>query len=127
MLQASRDWRRQGRSVGLVPTMGALHAGHMSLVDLARRGNDVVVVRSFVNPIQFGPTEDFARYPRDPERDSEMLNEADVDAIYQPSTDVMYPPDASTRVHVSCVSEPLEGTARPGHFEGVATVVTKLL
>lgn len=107
--------------------MGALHAGHMSLVDLARRENDVVVVSSFVNPIQFGPTEDFARYPRDPERDSEMLNQAGVEAIYQPSIDVMYPPDASTRVHVGAVSEPLEGIARPGHFEGVATVVTKLL
>ena len=127
MLQASRHWRRQGMSIGLVPTMGALHAGHMSLVDLACRENDVVVVSSFVNPLQFGPSEDFARYPRDPQRDAELLNGAGVRAIYQPSTDVMYPPDASTRVHVSGVSEPLEGTARPAHFEGVATVVTKLL
>jgi pantoate--beta-alanine ligase len=127
MLQASRDWRRQGKSIGLVPTMGALHAGHMSLVDLAGRENDVVVVSSFVNPIQFGPAEDFARYPRNPDRDSQMLNSAGVGAIYQPSTEVMYRPDASTRVHVSGVSEPLEGAARPGHFEGVATVVTKLL
>jgi pantoate--beta-alanine ligase len=127
MLQASRQWRRHGRSIGLVPTMGALHAGHLSLVDLARRENDVVVVSSFVNPIQFGPTEDFARYPRDPNRDAGLLNGAGVSAIYQPSIEVMYPPDASTRVHVSGVSEPLEGAARPGHFEGVATVVTKLL
>jgi pantoate--beta-alanine ligase len=127
MLQASRDWRRQGRSIGLVPTMGALHPGHMSLVDLARRENDVVVVSSFVNPLQFGPTEDFTRYPRDQGRDAELLNAAGVRAIYQPSTEVMYRPDASTRVHVSGVSEPLEGRARPGHFEGVATVVTKLL
>jgi pantoate--beta-alanine ligase len=127
MLQASRHWRRQGKSIGLVPTMGALHAGHVSLVELARRENDVVVVSSFVNPLQFGPAEDFARYPRDPQRDARMLQAAGVDAVYQPATEVMYPPDANTRVHVSGVSEPLEGTARPGHFEGVTTVVTKLL
>jgi pantoate--beta-alanine ligase len=127
MLQASRHWRGQGRSIGLVPTMGALHAGHMSLVELARRENDVVVVSSFVNPLQFGPAEDFARYPRDPQRDANMLEGAGADAIYQPSTEVMYRPAASTRVHVRGVSETLEGTARPGHFEGVATVVTKLL
>jgi pantoate--beta-alanine ligase len=107
--------------------MGALHAGHLSLVSLARKDNDVVVVSSFVNPIQFGPGEDFERYPRDPAHDAEMLNGAGVDAIYQPTTESMYPPGASTRVHVSEVSEPLEGEARPGHFEGVATVVTKLL
>jgi pantoate--beta-alanine ligase len=99
----------------------------LSLVELARRENDVVVVSSFVNPLQFGPAEDFATYPRDPQRDAELLNSARVDAIYQPATEVMYPPDASTRVRVSGVSESLEGTARPGHFEGVATVVTKLL
>jgi pantoate--beta-alanine ligase len=127
MLQASRQWRREGRSIGLVPTMGALHAGHLSLVELARRENDVVVVSSFVNPIQFGPGEDFARYPRDPERDSELLVSAGVGAIYLPATEVMYPAGASTRVRVSGVAEPLEGTSRPGHFEGVATVVTKLL
>ena len=106
--------------------MGALHAGHMSLVEMARRENDVVVVSIFVNPIQFGPNEDFQRYPRDAAHDQELLVRAEVDAVYRPSTDVMYPPDASTRVHVSGVAEPLEGAARPGHFEGVATVVTKL-
>ncbi len=127
MLQAARLWRKQGRSIGLVPTMGALHAGHLSLVEMARRENDVVVVSSFVNPLQFGPTEDFARYPRDPKRDSELLNAVRVEAIYRPATEVMYPPDAGTRVRVVGVSEPLEGSARPGHFEGVATVVTKLL
>jgi len=111
----------------LVPTMGALHAGHLSLVDLARRETDVVVVSSFVNPLQFGPGEDFARYPRDPERDTQLLESAGVGAIYQPSTEVMYPADATTRVRVSGVAEPLEGMSRPGHFEGVATVVTKLL
>jgi pantoate--beta-alanine ligase len=106
--------------------MGALHAGHLSLVDMARRENDVVVASVFINPIQFGAGEDFERYPRDPGRDAKLLAEAEVDAIYRPWTEVMYPPDASTRVHVGRVSEPLEGEARPGHFEGVATVVTKL-
>lgn len=126
MLDASRRWRREGKSIGLVPTMGALHAGHLSLVDAARRENDVVVASAFVNPIQFGPREDFERYPRDPDRDAALFAEARVDAIYRPSTEVMYPSGASTRVRVGGVSEPLEGTARPGHFEGVATVVTKL-
>lgn len=107
--------------------MGALHAGHLSLVDLARRENDVVVVSSFVNPLQFGPGEDFMRYPRDPERDAQLLVSAGVAAVYQPATEVMYPAGATTRVHVSGVGETLEGASRPGHFEGVATVVTKLL
>lgn len=126
MREASRRWRNSGRSIGLVPTMGALHAGHLSLVDLARRENDVVVVSLFVNPLQFGPNEDFRRYPRDPDRDAQLLAEAEVDALYRPSTEIMYPSGASTRVSVSGVAEPLEGAARPGHFEGVATVVTKL-
>src|SRR5438445_11045670 len=126
MLEASRRWRSAGRSIGLVPTMGALHAGHLSLVDAARRENEIVVVSIFVNPIQFGPNEDFARYPRDPERDAVLLGEAGVDAIYEPPIASMYPPGASTRVRVGGVAAPLEGKARPGHFEGVATVVTKL-
>ena len=126
MLEASRRWRRDGRSIGLVPTMGALHAGHMSLVELARRENEVVVVSIFVNPLQFGPREDFARYPRDPAHDAAVLAGAEVDAVYMPAVDVMYPPGATTRVEVGPVAEPLEGAARPGHFEGVATVVTKL-
>jgi len=126
MLDASRRWRRDGRSIGLVPTMGALHAGHMRLVESARGENDVVVVSVFVNPIQFGPNEDFARYPRDWARDLKLLEEANVDAVYRPSAEEMYPPDARTRVRVSGVTDGLEGAARPGHFEGVATVVTKL-
>ena len=127
MLEASRLWRREGKSIGLVPTMGALHGGHLSLVDAARRENDVVVVSIFVNPIQFGPGEDFTRYPRDYAHDTSLLEAAEVDAIYQPATEAMYPPGATTRVRVGEVAEPLEGVARPGHFEGVATVVTKLL
>ncbi|TME03004.1 MAG: pantoate--beta-alanine ligase [Chloroflexi bacterium] len=126
MLDASRRWRHEGKSIGLVPTMGALHAGHLSLVDAARRENDVVVASAFVNPIQFGPGEDFERYPRDPDHDAALFARAEVDAVYRPSTQAMYPSGASTRVHVGGVSEPLEGEARPGHFEGVATVVTKL-
>ena len=126
MREASRRWRGERRTIGLVPTMGALHAGHLSLVELARHENDVVVVSIFVNPIQFGPGEDFERYPRDLERDTRLLGEAEVDATYEPPIEVMYRPDASTRVHVSGVAEPFEGEFRPGHFEGVATVVTKL-
>ena len=127
MREASRRWRRDGKSIGLVPTMGALHAGHLRLVDVARRENDVVVTSVFVNPIQFGPHEDLDRYPRDWDRDLRLLNEAEVDAVYRPSVEEMYPPDASTRVRVDGLAESLEGSARPGHFEGVATVVTKLL
>jgi pantoate--beta-alanine ligase len=126
MLAASRGWRHEGRSIGLVPTMGALHAGHMRLVEVARGENDAVVVSVFVNPLQFGPHEDLAQYPRDRDRDARMLQEAEVDAVYRPSAEEMYPPDASTRVHVGGVTDSLEGAARPGHFEGVATVVTKL-
>jgi pantoate--beta-alanine ligase len=126
MLEASRRWRCERRSIGLVPTMGALHAGHVSLVERARGENGVVVVSIFVNPIQFGPGEDFERYPRDLEHDSELLARAGADGIYMPAVETMYPRGAATRVRVAGVSEPLEGAARPGHFEGVATVVTKL-
>jgi pantoate--beta-alanine ligase len=127
MLEASRRWRCEGHGIGLVPTMGALHAGHLSLVAEARRRNGIVIASIFVNPIQFGAGEDFSRYPRDLERDADLLQRAGIDAIYRPTVDVMYPPGSSTRVHVSGVSDPLEGAARPGHFEGVATVVTKLV
>jgi pantoate--beta-alanine ligase len=126
MLEASRQWRRDGLVIGLVPTMGALHAGHLSLIEEARRENSTVVVSIFVNPIQFGPGEDFSRYPRDPARDAELLTRVGITAVYEPAVDVMYPPGSSTRVHVSGISDLLEGTARPGHFDGVATVVSKL-
>lgn len=127
MLETSRRWRRDGLSIGLVPTMGALHAGHMSLVARACSENDRVVVSVFVNPIQFGPADDLDRYPASPERDLELLEKAGVSAVYKPTAALMYPPRASTRVRVVGVSEPLEGGLRPGHFEGVATVVAKLL
>jgi pantoate--beta-alanine ligase len=127
MLETSRRWRREGLSIGLVPTMGALHAGHMSLVACACSDNDRVVVSIFVNPIQFGPGEDLERYPTTLDRDLEMLEKAGVAAVYKPTAAVMYPPQATSRVRVGGVAEPLEGSLRPGHFEGVATVVTKLL
>jgi len=126
MRDIARGWRADGAGIGLVPTMGALHAGHMSLVARARAENAKVVVSIFINPLQFGPKEDLARYPRTPEQDVELLREAGVDAIYTPSVETMYPRGASTRVVVSGVAEPLEGAARPGHFEGVTTVVAKL-
>ena len=126
MLEASRGWRVGGHTIGLVPTMGALHAGHMSLVERACRDNSRVVVSIFVNPLQFGPGEDLDRYPKSPDRDLDLLQRAGVAAIYKPTAQAMYPPGASTRIQVLDVADPLEGAARPGHFEGVATVVAKL-
>jgi pantoate--beta-alanine ligase len=126
MRDIARGWRGDGCSIGLVPTMGALHAGHMSLVEAARRENDKVVVSVFVNPIQFGAGEDLTRYPTSPDHDLSNLRAAGVDAIYKPSVAEMYPAGSSTRVLVHHVTEQLEGAARPGHLEGVATVVAKL-
>ncbi|MFC3076907.1 pantoate--beta-alanine ligase [Phenylobacterium terrae] len=120
-------WKRAGQKVALVPTMGALHEGHLSLVALARRHADHVVASVFVNPTQFGPNEDFARYPRTETRDAELLAGADCDLLFAPGVEEMYAPGFSTTVTVSGVSEPLDGAARPGHFAGVATVVSKLL
>ncbi|MCC7367697.1 MAG: pantoate--beta-alanine ligase [Chloroflexi bacterium] len=114
------------RPHGLVPTMGYLHEGHMSLVEQARRDNASVSASIFVNPTQFGPNEDFTTYPRNMERDLAMLEAAGVDLVYAPPTDVVYPPGFDTYVMVGALTEPLEGTARPGHFRGVATVVAKL-
>ena len=115
-----------GRTVGLVPTMGALHAGHLSLVAAARAECDVVVVSVFVNPQQFGPGEDLARYPRDEAEDLALLEAADVDIAFLPSVEEMYPPGFQTSVDVAELSTTLEGAARPGHFRGVATVCLKL-
>ncbi|GAB3128760.1 pantoate--beta-alanine ligase [Novispirillum itersonii] len=122
-----RDWRAAGLTVALVPTMGALHAGHMSLVRLALTKADRVVVSVFVNPTQFGPTEDFSAYPRQPEQDSAAIAAAGGHLVYLPTVAEMYPEGASTMVEVSGVSAGLCGDARPGHFRGVATIVTKLL
>lgn len=113
--------------VGLVPTMGYLHAGHAALIRRARQSCDRVVLSVFVNPMQFGPREDLARYPRDLEHDLRVALEAGADVVFHPEPDTMYPPGFASAVQVSGVSEPLDGAARPGHFVGVATVVLKLL
>lgn len=118
--------KREGRTVGLVPTMGALHAGHLSLIDCAKENGDFIVVSIFVNPTQFGPNEDFERYPRPLEADVEKCREAGVDLIFAPIVDVMYPDGYGTYVDVEGVTDMLEGASRPGHFRGVATVVLKL-
>ena len=122
------DWKRAGLRVGFVPTMGNLHAGHHSLVALARRHADRVVASVFVNPTQFGPHEDFSRYPRTPGQDAEGLQAAGCDALWLPSVETMYPygPERCVRMHVPGVTDTLEGAHRPGHFDGVATVVARL-
>jgi pantoate--beta-alanine ligase len=119
--------REEDRKIGLVPTMGALHEGHLSLIHEARAMCDVVVVSIFVNPTQFGPKEDFASYPRDLARDASLLAEYNVDYVFAPTVEEIYPPGASTFVVVDGLSEQLEGASRPGHFRGVATAVTILL
>jgi pantoate--beta-alanine ligase len=124
-----RIWRSQqaSRSVGFVPTMGYLHEGHLALVRRARAENETVVVSIFVNPLQFGPQEDYDRYPRDLDRDLYLLEREGVDAVFAPSVSEMYPSGFSTAVVVTGpIAERLEGEARPGHFRGVATVVTRL-
>lgn len=126
--QTVSDWRRAGLRIGFVPTMGNLHAGHYSLVELARRHADRVVASIFVNPTQFGPGEDFNRYPRTPEADAAGLAAAGCDLLWMPSVSTMYPhgPEATVRVSVPAVTGSLEGAHRPGHFDGVATVVARL-
>ncbi|MBV8438672.1 MAG: pantoate--beta-alanine ligase [Silvibacterium sp.] len=121
-----RELRAGKRTVGLVPTMGALHAGHLSLVRAARAGCDAVAVSIFVNPTQFGPNEDFTRYPRTWEADCALLEQEHVDLLFAPSAAEVYPVGASTFIEVAGVSDRLDGASRPGHFRGVATVVAKL-
>jgi len=120
------EMRKAGRSVGLVPTMGALHEGHLSLIRRAREENDVVVVSVFVNPTQFGPQEDYSRYPRDLSRDTALAVEAGADLVFAPAAEEMYLPGHSTWVEVEGLTDGLCGASRPGHFRGVCTVVTKL-
>ena len=121
------EWRAAGDTVGLVPTMGALHRGHASLVELSRRHCRRTVATLFVNPKQFGPREDFARYPRTEDNDRDVLAAAGADLVFAPPTDVVYPTGFATRVDVSGIGDILEGQVRPGFFAGVATVVAKLL
>lgn len=121
-----KEARRSAKSVGFVPTMGALHAGHLSLVSAGRARTDMLVTSVFVNPTQFGPKEDFSKYPRNLEKDSALLADAGVDYLFAPSTEEMYPKNASTWVTVEGISDKLDGKSRPGHFRGVTTVVSKL-
>ncbi len=118
--------RHAGKRIGFVPTMGSLHEGHLSLIAAATDSCDVVVASIFVNPLQFGPREDFAAYPRDERRDLQLASDAGVDIVFLPSVDEMYPPGRTTTVSVGPIGDVLEGADRPGHFDGVATVVTKL-
>jgi len=119
-------WREQGRTIALVPTMGALHAGHMALIEAARNEADRVVASIFINPLQFGANEDLARYPRQESEDAELLQHHGCDLVWLPTADQLYPPGFATTVSVSGVSDRWDGAARPGHFAGVATVVAKL-
>jgi len=123
---AVRGWRRKGNTIALVPTMGALHPGHLSLIKLARKRANRVVVSIFVNPTQFGPNEDFEAYRRDEQGDWRQLADANADLLYAPAVTEIYPDDFSTRVEVIGLTSGLEGAARPRHFAGVTTVVTKL-
>jgi pantoate--beta-alanine ligase len=126
MQAACRELRQSGKSLGLVPTMGALHQGHLSLIRAARAHNQSVAASIFVNPLQFGPSEDFSKYPRTFDRDRQFLEAEEVDLLFAPSKEEMYPGGASTTVYVSGLSEKLDGKSRPGHFQGVTTVVAKL-
>jgi pantoate--beta-alanine ligase len=127
MKEQARQARAESRIVGLVPTMGALHAGHVALIERARRECSPVIASIFVNPKQFGPNEDFSKYPRALDSDRKMLEQAGVDSLFAPEPLEIYPNGFSTYVHVDGLSERLEGRSRPGHFRGVTTVVMKLL
>src|SRR3990172_8593009 len=124
--QAVREFQRAGETVGLVPTMGALHDGHLSLIRAAKAHCSRVAVTIFVTPTQFGPTEDFTAYPRPLEADLRSCERAGVDCVFTPTVETMYPSGARTTVHVSGLTDVLCGPLRPGHFDGVATVVAKL-
>ena len=124
--EAVKEWKREGKSVGFVPTMGYLHEGHKSLIDAARRENDKVVVSIFVNPMQFGPTEDLDSYPRDLNRDAKLCEDAGVDIIFHPEADEMYADGFCSYVDMNGLTTELCGKTRPIHFRGVCTVVSKL-
>ncbi|MBE3125579.1 MAG: pantoate--beta-alanine ligase [Acidobacteria bacterium] len=126
MKALARRWKKEGKSIGFVPTMGYLHEGHLSLVRESKKRADVTVVSIFVNPAQFGPNEDFKKYPRDLEKDSAYLEKGGVDCLFYPDAAEIYPPGYRTYVEVRGLQDRLCGKARPGHFQGVATVVLKL-
>ena len=126
MREISKFWKRQGYKIAFVPTMGFLHGAHLALVKIAKELGDKTVVSIFVNPLQFGPKEDFREYPRDLERDLALLEKEKVDAVFIPETEEMYPPDFQTYVEVTKLTTGLCGAFRPGHFKGVTTVVLKL-
>ncbi|PTY06324.1 pantoate--beta-alanine ligase [Opitutaceae bacterium EW11] len=126
MQTLAEDLRSKGQIIALVPTMGALHDGHLSLIKLASEQADTVVVSIFVNPTQFGPNEDFAKYPRDLERDLQLCEQAGADVVFAPTVEGMYPKGYSTFVTEEFVGKPLEGVSRPNHFRGVTTIVAKL-
>lgn len=126
MQQQADAWRREGKRIALVPTMGYLHRGHLTLMQKVRNHADIAVMSVFVNPIQFGPGEDFERYPRDMERDVRLAKEVGVDVAFSPSATDMYPEGYQTHIEVTEVTRPLCGKSRPGHFQGVTTVVGKL-
>lgn len=126
MKALARQWKKEGKSIGFVPTMGYLHKGHLSLVRESKKRTDVTVVSIFVNPAQFGPNEDFKKYPRDLEKDSVYLEKGGVDCLFYPDAAEIYPPGYRTYVEVRGLQDRLCGRSRPGHFQGVATVVLKL-
>jgi pantoate--beta-alanine ligase len=126
MTALSKEARRSGKRIGFVPTMGALHGGHLSLVRTARSQSDVVIASIFVNPTQFGPKEDFSKYPRTFDKDSDLLKTEKVDFVFYPSVEEVYPAGSTTWVDVEGLSDKLDGRSRPGHFRGVTTVVSKL-
>ncbi|KEF40513.1 pantothenate synthetase [Schinkia azotoformans MEV2011] len=126
MQQMAKELRREGNRIGYVPTMGFLHEGHLTLINEAKKNNDKVVISIFVNPLQFGPNEDFDAYPRDIERDETLANNAGVDFIFYPEVGEMYPVDLSTKINVTKRVNVLCGKSREGHFDGVATVLMKL-
>jgi pantoate--beta-alanine ligase len=126
MQHLAEETRRAGRAIGVVPTMGALHAGHLCLLRRCRAENELAVMTLFVNPLQFDRKDDLARYPRDQERDARLAREAGVDVIYAPTAEAMYPAGYATYVNVEGLTDRWEGATRPGHFRGVATVCTKL-
>lgn len=126
MQSIAKEYKRHGQTIGFVPTMGALHEGHLKMMELSSEFNDITVVSIFVNPLQFGPNEDFDAYPRQINKDVEMMEEIDVDYVFYPSVEEMYPDELGVTLKVGKLAHVLEGAQRPGHFDGVVTVVNKL-